>query len=105
MRKLIFGSTGRFSEDLDFTLDSEQPEDDVLVQLVEVFNGEYWGITFVFNDYYKTDDDTSFGGDVLYRHSWNENGRFRLQMSLRERPTLPVASIKSDIERIFMVYL
>ena len=37
---------------------------------------------------FKTDDDTSFGGDVLYRHAWNQAGRFRLQVSLRERPTL-----------------
>ena len=29
LRKMIFGSSGRFSEDLDFTMDSEQPEDDV----------------------------------------------------------------------------
>jgi len=38
LRKLVCGSAGRFSEDLDFTLDSVEP-----------------------------DDDTSFGGDVLYR--------------------------------------
>jgi predicted nucleotidyltransferase component of viral defense system len=61
LRKLIFGSAGRFSEDLDFTLDSDRP-----------------------------DDDISFGGEVLYSHSWNDAGRFRLQVSLRERPTLPV---------------
>ena len=27
---------------------------------------------------------------MLYRHAWNDAGRFRLQVSLRERPTLPV---------------
>ena len=91
LRKTIFGSAGRFSEDLDFTLDTERPEDDVLLQLVETFNREYHGIGFSFNEYYKTDDDTSFGGEVLYRHAWNEGGRFGLQVSLRERPTLRVA--------------
>ena len=30
LRKLVFGSAGRFSEDLDFTIDSAEP-DDVLV--------------------------------------------------------------------------
>ncbi len=90
LRKLIFGSAGRFSEDLDFTLDSDRPDDDVLTDLVEVFNGEHHGIAFAINEYYKTDDDTSFGGEVLYRHTWNDAGRFRLQVSLRERPTLPV---------------
>jgi len=90
LRKLIFGSAGRFSEDLDFTLDTDRPDDDVLAELVEVFNGEHYSITFTFDEYYKTDDDTSFGGEVLYSHSWNDAGRFRLQVSLRERPTLPV---------------
>ena len=32
LRKIVFGSAGRFSEDLDFTLDSDGPEDDVLEQ-------------------------------------------------------------------------
>jgi predicted nucleotidyltransferase component of viral defense system len=92
LRKLVFGTSGRFSEDLDFTIDSSEPDDDVLVRLVEAFNRELYGITFSFNEYYKTEDDTSFGGDVLYRHSWNDAGRFRLQVSLRERPTLPAAA-------------
>jgi predicted nucleotidyltransferase component of viral defense system len=47
-------------------------------------------VTFTFDEYYKTDDDASFGGDVFYRHDWNDRGHFRLQVSLRERPTLPV---------------
>jgi predicted nucleotidyltransferase component of viral defense system len=90
LRKLVFGSAGRFSEDLDFTLDTDRPDDDVLTEIVEVFNREHYGITFSFAEYYKTENDTSFGGDVLYTHSWNDAGRFRLQVSLRERPTLPV---------------
>jgi len=91
LRKLVFGSSGRFSEDLDFTLDTDRTADDVLSELVEVFNREHHGITFTFAEYYKTADDTSFGGDVLYRHAWNDDGRFRLQVSLRERPTLAAA--------------
>jgi nucleotidyltransferase AbiEii toxin of type IV toxin-antitoxin system len=61
LRKLVFGSAGRFSEDLDFTMDTAEPDDDVLMQIVEVFNREHYGITFTFDEYYKTDDDTSFG--------------------------------------------
>lgn len=92
LRKLIFGSSGRFSEDLDFTVDTGRAEDDVLTEIVEVFNRQHHGVTFTFDEYYKTEDDTSFGGDVLYRHAWNDAGRFRLQVSLRERPTLAAAS-------------
>jgi predicted nucleotidyltransferase component of viral defense system len=90
LRKLVFGTAGRFSEDLDFTLDSDLDQDDVLVNLIEVLNSVHHEVDFSFKAYYKTDDDASFGGDVLYRHAWNEKGRFRLQVSLRERPTLPV---------------
>jgi len=92
LRKLVFGSSGRFSEDLDFTLDTGRSEDDALTEIVEVFNREHYGITFTFDDYYKTEDNTSFGGDVLYRHAWNDAGRFRVQVSLRERPTLAATS-------------
>jgi len=92
LRKVVFGSSGRFSEDLDFTLASGQPDDDVLVPLVEALNRTYHGITFAFDEYYKTDGDTSFGGDVRYRHDWNDSGHFRLQVSLRERPTLPIVA-------------
>jgi len=51
LRKTVFGSAGRFSEDLDFTLDSEEPEDDVLVRIVEAFNREHYGVTFRFEKY------------------------------------------------------
>jgi predicted nucleotidyltransferase component of viral defense system len=92
LRKLVFGSSGRFSEDMDFTLVTDQGEDDVLMHVVEVFNRSYHGVVFTFDEYYKTSDDTSFGGDVFYRHDWNSHGHFRLQVSLRERPTLPVVA-------------
>lgn len=101
LRKLVFGSSGRFSEDLDFTLDTDRPVDDALTDLVEVLNRDHHGITFTFDEYYKTDDDSSFGGDVRYRHAWNDAGRFRLQVSLRERPTLPVAAIHMQPQAYF----
>ena len=41
----------------------------MLEQIVETFNGDHYGITFSFDDYYKTEDDLSFGGDVRYRHA------------------------------------
>jgi len=90
LRKLVFGSSGRFSEDLDFTMATDHHEDDVLMRVVETFNRSYHGVAFAFDEYYKTDNDTSFGGDVSYRHDWNSRGHFRLQVSLRERPTMPV---------------
>ena len=44
-----------------------------------------------FEEYYKIEGDTSFGGEAGYRHAWNTAGRLRLQVSLRERPTLVVS--------------
>jgi predicted nucleotidyltransferase component of viral defense system len=101
LRKIVFGSAGRFSEDLDFTVDSDGPEDDVLEQVVDTFNREHYGITFSFDDYYKTEDELSFGGDVRYRHAWNDAGRFRLQASLRERPTLPAKPLPMKPQAYF----
>lgn len=45
-------------------MDTDRPDDDVLTQLIEVFNREHYGTAFTFEEYYKTVDDTSFGGDV-----------------------------------------
>jgi predicted nucleotidyltransferase component of viral defense system len=104
LRKLIFGSTGRFSEDLDFTLDTDRPNDDVLTELVEVLNREHYGIKFIFEEYYISEDGTSFGGDMLYRHAWNSAGRIRIQVSLRERPTLPLVS-KAMLHQAYFPYL
>jgi len=104
LRKLTFGSSGRFSEDLDFTLDSPRPEDDVLTELIEALDREYRGITFSCGDYYKTEDGTSFGADVSYTHAWNDAGRFKLQVSLRERPTLPI-SLRPMLPQAYFRYL
>ena len=41
----------------------------MFVDLVEAFNAEHHGIQFTFDEYYKTEDDTSFGGDVRYVHA------------------------------------
>ena len=90
LRKQVFGSDGRFSEDLDFTVDTTGNVDDTLERLLGVFDREHFGIRFEVGDFYKTDEEGSFGGDITYRHAWNQGGRFHLQVSLRERPTLPV---------------
>src|SRR5579883_446357 len=34
LRKIVFGSTGRFSEDLDFTLDTDRDRDTVLIEII-----------------------------------------------------------------------
>ena len=89
LRKLVFGSSGRFSEDLDFTVDTTGNVDDVLQRLLSVLDGEHYGIKFQVGNFYKTDGETSLGGEIFYRHGWNNEGKFGLDVSLREQPTLP----------------
>lgn len=89
LRKIVFGSTGRFSEDLDFTLTGKDDQD-ALTALYEVFNREHYGVEFSLDDeWYETDD--GFGMEVRYQHAWNSSGKFRLQVSTREKPTLAVS--------------
>ena len=101
LRKLVFGSAGRFSEDLDFTMATEEEPDDILIQVVEIFNAEHYGIKFTLDEHYQTGKERSFGGDVRYRHSWNDAGRFHLQISLREEPTLSLASLGLKAQAYF----
>ncbi len=93
LRKLIFGSSGRFSMDLDFTLCAEDTaKDETLEQVLDIFTRPHHGVAFnaKAEDFYFTDGDTSFGGNVPYTHDWNNAGVFKLQISLREKPTLPM---------------
>jgi predicted nucleotidyltransferase component of viral defense system len=102
LRKVVFGSTGRFSEDLDFTLASDD-KDAALIGLYEVLNRTHCGITFsIGSDYYETVD--GFGMEVAYAHDWNSAGRFRLQVSTREKPTL-VVEPRAMVEQIYFADL
>jgi hypothetical protein len=88
LRKLVFGAGGRFSEDLDFTLRAGEKEDAALALLDALDGKTHHGITFGTTDFYETDG--SFATSVSYRHGWNDKGRFKLDVSNRETPTLPV---------------
>ncbi len=96
LRKLVFGSSGRFSMDLDFTLCADGLEkDEALEQILAIFSTHHHGVSFTAKteDFYFSDTDTSFGGNVSYVHEWNSTGVFKLQISLREKPTLPLKKI------------
>ena len=97
LRKIIFGSTGRFSEDLDFTLRGDD-EQVALTAIYEVFNGNHHGVVFELDDWYQTDD--GFGMEVRYGHEWNSAGKYRLQVSTREKPTLEVTNY-SMVEQVY----
>lgn len=94
LRKCVYGKETRFSVDLDFTNTSDQAADDVILAVVLALGKASYGISFELEtkDFYVADDGMSCGAEVKYRHSWRE-GTFKLDISLREAPSLPLESL------------
>ena len=92
LRKMIIGSQGRFSTDLDFTSLQEHDHEDVILEMMQAFTEPFHGIQFAIpdNSYYETQDGLSWGVNPTYVHDWNPGGQseVKLQISRRETPTL-----------------
>lgn len=104
-RKMVFGPSGRFSTDLDFTCRSEITRDDLTLMLLETLSASYHGIAFRFDrdkDWYLTDDGCA--ANPTCSHPGNERGvKIKIQVSTRERPLLPVepvAQLQQDYFRL-----
>jgi predicted nucleotidyltransferase component of viral defense system len=80
LRKCIFGSTGRFSRDLDFDAIAR---DGFEGEIDRVFRGRspYHGIGFTM-DSFRYSREGNFGAVCRYRHDFAD-GRFELQISYR----------------------
>ena len=93
IRKILLGPTGRFSMDLDFTSREETEPENAILELLEVFNQECYGIQFSLEEAWRiTQNQMSFTTQPSYCHDWNPDGGFDLQVSLREKPTLDVGT-------------
>ena len=95
IRKVYLGSTGRFSMDLDFTACEPMDAGDAILDLAShVFNQTHHGIEFSLSldegGWRTTQGGRSYTVQVGYRHDWNDDGGFDLQVNLREQPTLDV---------------
>ena len=91
IRKVYLGSSGRFSMDLDFSAKEAIDPEDAILDLMDVFNAEYYGISFHLHDEWRmTQNGLSFTVEPSYSHAWNDSGGFQLQVSLRELPTLDI---------------
>jgi hypothetical protein len=92
LRKMVVGSGGRFSTDLDFTGLEEHDHEDIILAMMAAFEQPFHGITFSIPDdsYYETQDGLSWGVNPVYVHDWNTGGEseVKLQISRRETPTL-----------------
>jgi predicted nucleotidyltransferase component of viral defense system len=94
LRKMILGSQGRFSTDLDFTGIEEHDHEDVILEMMAAFEKPFHGIQFSIPDgsYYESEDGVSWGVNPAYVHEWNTGGdsEIKFQVSRRETPTLPL---------------
>jgi len=66
--KIVFGPRGRLSTDLDITLYSQVPRDDIMIALLEAFAQPYRGLRFQLdqsNDWYVADENC--GANPLVR--------------------------------------
>jgi len=92
LRKMVFGPRGRLSTDLDFTRRSDISVDDLTMMILEALEQPYHGIQFRFDrdkDWYLTAD--ACAANPTCTHDENEQGiKVKLQVSIRERPILPV---------------
>lgn len=92
LRKMVIGSQGRFSTDLDFTSLEEHDHETIILDMMDAFAQPFHGVQFSIPDdsYYETQDGLSWGVNPTYTHGWNRSGEseVRLQISRRETPTL-----------------
>jgi predicted nucleotidyltransferase component of viral defense system len=93
LRKMVIGSQGRFSTDLDFTGIEEHVHEDIILEIMQAFEQPFHGIQFAIPDdsYYETQDGLSWGVNPTYSHDWNASGvsEVKVQIRRRETPTLP----------------
>jgi len=92
LRKMVFGPRGRLSTDLDFTCRSDIGAEDLMLMMLDALERPYHGVSFRFDrdkECYLTDDGCA--ANPVCAHAENEKGvKIKLQVSMRERPVLPI---------------
>jgi len=95
LRKMVFGSRGRLSTDLDFTACTDVSQDDLMIMMLDAVAQPFNGLSFRFDrdkDWYFTDD--GLAANPVCAHAANEKGEtIKIQVSMREQPVLPVRSL------------
>lgn len=102
LRKMIFGPRGRYSTDLDFTLRSDFTDEQVMEMMLDALGTSYHGLSFRIDDKDWDFTDNSFFANPACSHAGNERGiKIKLQVSLREKPILPVKSLPQIEQEYF----
>src|SRR5271166_4782943 len=95
LRKMIFGPRGRYSTDLDFTRRTDISDEGIMELMLDALSQPYHGLSFRFDrdkDWYFT--DVGLAANPVCFHAGNEKGiKIKLQVSLREKPVLPVRAV------------
>src|SRR6266446_909618 len=103
LRKMIFGPRGRYSTDLDFTRRTDVSDEDVMEMMLDALGQPYHGVSFRFDrdkDWYFT--DRSLAANPVCVHAGNERGvKVKLEVSLREKPVLPVRAMPQIAQDYF----
>lgn len=85
LRTCVFGSTGRFSRDIDLDATQENGFEAVIEQAI-ASNNPFHGVSFSIPRF-RYSEDGNFSGTIEYQHE-NGKGRFELQISYRMTPIL-----------------
>jgi predicted nucleotidyltransferase component of viral defense system len=103
LRKMIFGPRGRYSTDLDFTRRTDITDEEVMEMMLDALGEPYHGLSFRFDrdkDWYFT--DRSLAANPVCLHAGNERGvKIKLEVSLREKPVLPVRALPQIEQEYF----
>ncbi len=95
LRKMILGTGGRFSMDLDFT---STTTDVTLEDVASAMEGTHHGVQFSIQDSEATQNGYLL--NVRYSHDWGE-GNFKLDVSTRDDRWLPPEDREPKAERYF----
>ncbi|MGH2953018.1 MAG: nucleotidyl transferase AbiEii/AbiGii toxin family protein [Solirubrobacterales bacterium] len=85
LRKCVFGSTGRFSQDIDLDATAQHSYEEAIEEAVSS-RRPYHGIAFKL-DSFRYSTDGNFSGTIGYEHA-DGSGHFELQISYRLDPIL-----------------
>lgn len=97
-RKCVFGSTGRFSQDVDLDATRENGFEAAIEQAI-ASNNPFYDISFSIPTF-RYSQDGNFSGTIEYRHDHGE-GRFELQISYRMAPILDARDLSLQSQPYF----
>lgn len=98
LRKCVFGSTGRFSQDIDLDATADGGFEST-IEGAFADRSPYHGVSFAIPDFRYSEED-NFSGTVEYEHD-RASGRFELQISYRMTPILPPRPLVPEEQSYF----